>query len=272
MPRFAANLSLLFPELPPLARIDAARRAGFAAVEIQFPYEVPAREWQRALADAGMPLVLFNVAAGDLMAGGDGLAGVPGREAAFAQALEQCADYVRVLKPGCVNVLAGRQPESVPLADCLGVLQRNLGRAVRVLSPSGVTVTVEAINRHDMPRFLLTDFASMEAAVTAVPGTAMQFDIYHMARAAEPLATHIAAHGARFGHVQFADVPGRGAPGSGQLDFPALFAALDASGYRGWCGAEYRPAAAAGTGVTQATFSWLARARGGLPSESRGGL
>lgn len=242
--RFSANLSLLFRELPPLERVAAARAAGFGAVEIQFPYEQGAADWRRALDAAQMPLVLFNVGAGDLMQGGDGLACVPGREAQFAQALAQCVDYARLLQPCCVNVLAGRLPAGVAPEAAYRVLHANLQRAVERLSPLGVAVTVEAINPFDMPRFLVDGFAAMAGVVAAVPGTAMQFDIYHMARlhqagvGAAPEAL-IVEHGARFAHVQFADSPGRGAPGSGSLDFPRLFAALDASGYDGWCGAEF---------------------------------
>ncbi|MFP5382644.1 MAG: hydroxypyruvate isomerase family protein [Gammaproteobacteria bacterium] len=258
MPRFAANLSLLFPEHPLPARVAAARRAGFAAVEVQFPYELPAVQWRAACDTAGLPMVLFNVPAGDLMSGGDGLACVPGREPLFAEALAQCADYARVLRPRCVNVLAGRVPAGVDPQACLAVLQDNLRRAVDVLAPLDVTVIVEAINRHGMPRFLVSTFDDMQALVASVPGTAMQFDLYHMARMGEPLAQHIAERGNTFGHVQFADVPGRHQPGTGTLDFATLFAALDASGYRGWCAAEYHP-----QGDAAASLHWLDRYRGG---------
>lgn len=258
MPRFAANLSLLFPEHPLPARVAAAGRSGFAAVEVQFPYELPATQWRAACDAADLPMVLFNVPAGDLMSGGDGLACVPGREPFFAEALAQCADYARVLRPRCVNVLAGRVPAGVDPQTCLAVLQDNLRRAVDVLAPLGVTVTVEAINRHDMPRFLVSTFDDMQALVASVPGTAMQFDLYHMARMGEPLAQRIAQQGAAFGHVQFADVPGRHQPGTGALDFAALFAALDDSGYPGWCAAEYHP-----QGDAAASLHWLDDYRGG---------
>lgn len=254
MPRFCANLSLLFREHALPQRAAAARAAGFAGVEVQFPYELPVSGWTQALGAADLPLVLFNVPAGDLMHGGDGLACVPGREAQFADALATCADYARVLAPRCINVLAGRVPAGADRARCLSVLCDNLARAVDCLAPLGVTVTVEAINRHDMPRFLVDDFATMAAVVAAVPGTALQYDLYHMARMGEPLLAQLAAHGARFGHVQFADLPGRHQPGSGTLDFPALFAALDGAGYSGWCGAEYIPA-----GTTGGSLAWLAR-------------
>ncbi len=254
MPRFCANVSLLFREHPLAQRAAAARAAGFAGVEVQFPYELPVSDWQHALAEAGLPLVLFNVPAGDLMQGGDGLACVPGREAQFADALATCIDYARVLAPRCINVLAGRVPAGVARDRCLAVLRDNLARAVERLAPLGITVTVEAINSHDMPRFLVDDFATMAAVVAGVPGAAMQYDLYHMARMGEPLAEQLAAHGARLGHVQFADVPGRHQPGSGTLDFAGLFAALDGAGYAGWCGAEYMPA-----GTTEDSLAWMAR-------------
>ncbi|MFZ5723275.1 MAG: TIM barrel protein [Pseudomonadota bacterium] len=257
MLRFSANLSLLFPDARRLAaRVLAARAAGYGAVEVQFPLAIAGlAEWRQALDAAALPLALINVDAGDLMSGGDGLAGVPGREADFAAALAQCAQQVRVLRPACVNVLAGRQPAGVDRGRCLAVLRDNLARAVDVLAPLGVQVTVEAINPWDMPRFLIDGFAAMQELVASVPGTAMQFDIYHMARlhragAGPTPADLMAAHGATFAHVQFADVPGRGAPGTGALDFPALFAALERSGYRGWCGAEYLPSVSGETCIT----------------------
>lgn len=253
MPRFSANLSLLFREHATAStRVAPAARAGFAAVEVQFPYDEPVDAWASALAAAGVPMVLFNVPAGDLMAGGDGLACVPGREDDFAGALTQCVAWARVLRPRCVNVLAGRVPAGADASRCAAVLHDNLRRAVDALAPLDIRVTVEAINRHDMPRFLVSSFADLRAVVDAVPGTAMQFDLYHMARMDEPLAAHIAAHGAGFGHVQFADAPGRHEPGTGTLDFAGLFAALDAAGYAGWCGAEYHPSAG-----TAGSLGWL---------------
>jgi hydroxypyruvate isomerase len=253
MPRFSANLSMLFAGLPVSARVQAAADAGFAAVEVQFPYADGLDTWRDALVAARLPLVLFNVPAGDLMRGGDGLAGVPGREREFAAALEQAAQWARALRPRCINVLAGRQPAGVPREQCLAVLDANLHRAVEVLAPLGVTVTVEAINPVDMPHFLVDSFAAMRDVVAAVPGTRMQFDIFHMARCGEPVEALLLGQGASFGHVQFADVPGRHEPGSGELDFDSLFAALDSSGYEGWCGAEYRPRPAADT----ASLGWL---------------
>ncbi|SDH36764.1 hydroxypyruvate isomerase family protein [Pseudomonas panipatensis] len=256
-----ANLSLLFTELPLLERVRAAADAGFDGVEIQFPYEVPAVELKAALDRAGLPLVLINLPAGDLMQGGAGLAGVPGREAEFAAALEQALAYAAVVAPQKVNVLAGRASEGVTREQALAVLADNLRLAAEAFAATGGGVLMEAINLHDMPGFLLNTPAHLLEMLARVGhrNLAAQLDFYHMARmglALEPCVRQLAGH---IGHVQFADVPGRGEPGSGQLDFLPALRALREEGYSGWLGAEYRPAAKA-----TASLDWLPRWRQGL--------
>lgn len=254
MLKFAANLSLLFHELPLPDRFAAARAAGFEAVEIQFPYELPAQVIKRALRDHDLELVLINIPAGDLMQGGDGLAGVPGREAAFRQALDQAMAYAAELDVAAVNVLPGRQPEHADLLDCLHTLADNLRLATLSLRSLGVLTTFEAINHFDMPRFLVHNVAQMQEMLEIVdlPQLKMQFDLYHMARMGEPLAESLLENIHHIGHIQFADLPGRHQPGSGELDFPHLFALIEALPYEGWCGAEYRP-----KHLTADSLDWL---------------
>lgn len=255
--KLAANLSMLFSELPLIERPRAAAEAGFAAVEIQFPYELPAQELEAALRDAGVSLLLINLPAGDLMAGGPGLAGVPARQAAFEAALAEALDYARVVRPLCVNVLPGRLAEGVSREAALTCLAGNLRRTAEAFAPLGIRVLAEAINPLDMPGFLINTPEDLLALLAAVghPGVAAQLDLYHMARQGLDLPECIAALAGRIGHVQFADCPGRGAPGTGTLDFAAARAALQAAGYDGWLAAEYRP----GEGGTAASLAWLAQ-------------
>lgn len=243
MLKFSANLSMLFTELPLLARFQAARDTGFQAVEMQFPYEAALPELQAARERAGVEVVLINVPAGDLMQGGDGLASVPGREAAFHAAVEQALGYAAGLGVRCVNVLAGRLAEGVARAAAHDTLAANLRHAAERFATIGVKVTCEAINPFDMPRFLLNTSADMLAMLDRVshPNLAMQVDLYHLARMGEDLPTLLRQHWPQIGHLQFADVPGRGAPGSGELDFQALFGLIAALPYQGWTGAEYKP-------------------------------
>jgi hydroxypyruvate isomerase len=234
--KLAANLSLLFAERPLLARIAAAAQAGFDGVEVQFPYVLPAAQLQLELQRQAMPLVLFNLPAGDLMEGGPGLAAVPGREPDFAAALQQALEYAAVLRPEKVNVLPGKLASGVREAEALDKLEQNLRLAAEAFAPLGVAVVCEAINRVDMPGFLLAMLARV-----AHPNLSAQLDLYHMARMGESPAQSVQQLAGQIGHVQFADAPGRGAPGSGELDFSSAFQALERAGYRGWLAAEYRP-------------------------------
>lgn len=249
-----ANLSLLFTELPLLERVRAAAEAGFAGVEIQFPYEVPAAALQAELQRSGMPLVLFNLSAGDLMQGGAGLAAVPGREAQFAAGLRQALEYAEVLRPQKINVLAGRLAEGVEREQALALLAEHLRQTAEAFAGRGIAVLMEAINLHDMPGFLLNTPQHLLDMLARVghPNLAAQLDFYHMARMGLDLADCVRQLQGHIGHVQFADAPERGEPGSGELDFEPALAALRAQGYAGWLGAEYRP-----VGATSAGLGWL---------------
>ncbi|MEL0027521.1 MAG: TIM barrel protein [Perlucidibaca sp.] len=257
MLRFTANLSLLFRELPLIERFAAARAAGFRAVEIQFPYELSIGEIRQELEQHELALVLINVPAGDLMQGGDGLACVPGREAQFERAVMQALPYVQQLGVRYVNVLAGRQPDGEELLQCLHTLTANTRFAAQVFQSLDVITTLEAINTFDMPRFLVSNIAQMQEILEAVdhPALKMQFDCYHMARMGEDVIAGLSENIGDIGHIQFADTPARGAPGTGDTDFDALFATISRLDYNGWCGAEYLP----GPAGTAAGLDWLRR-------------
>lgn len=238
--KIAANISTMFTQLPMHERFSAARDAGFDAVEIQFPDEEADRpRLIRAARAGGLPVVLINVPRG----GGvrSGLAALPGHEAGFARALEVAAGLAADLGAAKVNVLAGAPPPDQPRAACRQVLIDNLRRAGDRLGRGGLVVLTEPVNPFERPDFFLT---SLDAALDVLaaadhPALGLQFDLYHMARTEGDLPAAIARAGARIRHVQFADAPGRGAPGSGRLDFARALAALDRAGYRGVIAAEY---------------------------------
>lgn len=257
--KLAANLTMLFTELPLAERIRAAADAGFVGVEVQFPYEVPAHQFKAALQEAGLPLVLINLPVGDLMTGGPGLAAVPERQAEFDAALAQALVYAAGVRPRFVNVLPGRLAAGVGHAQALETLVGNLRRSAEAFAPLGIRVLAEAINPIDMPGFLINTADDLDRLVAAVdhPNFAAQLDLYHMARQGLDLPACIAALGGRIGHVQFADCPGRGAPGTGSVDFAAALAALREAGYAGWLAAEYRP----GEAGTVASLEWLGQWR-----------
>jgi hydroxypyruvate isomerase len=253
--KLAANLSMLFTELPLLQRFAAAKVAGFHAVEIQFPYVESIEDIKTQLEKHDLECILINVPAGDLMEGGEGLAAVPGKEAEFAAALVECLSYVTALKVKRVNVLSGRCMDESKRSEYLGTFKRNLNTAAGMFKSLGVTVTFEAINTFDMPGFLIHNVEQMLAVIeeSDCDNIKMQFDIYHMARMeGDNLNQLISRFSQKIGHIQFADVPGRGEPGSGDLDFKAIFAAIENSGYKGWLAAEYKP-----TKHTTNTLNWM---------------
>jgi len=254
MLNFTANLSLLFTEVALIDRFKAARQAGFNAVEIQFPYELSVVAIKDLLDEYDLKLVLFNVAAADLLQGGEGLACVPERRGQFKDALAQTVDYVELLKPEVINVLPGRCLDNSRFEQYLETFKENLGYAVEAFAPLGINTVFEAINTLDMPGFIIHNGAQMLSVLDQIkhPGLLMQYDIYHMQMMGENPETFIAEHAGQIGHIQFADCPGRGQPGTGRIDFERLFSAIEKSGYSGWVGAEYKP-----VGTTMESLDWL---------------
>lgn len=252
--KIAANISMLFTELPLLERVQAAAAAGFDGVEIQFPYAVPAIALKEALERAGMPLVLINLPAADLMSGGPGLAAVPARQAEFDAALQEALTYAAMVRPMCINVLPGRLAHGVSREQALATLAANLRKAAEAFQVLGIRVLSEAINPLDMPGFLINTPEHLDELLRAVdhPNCLAQFDLYHMARQGLDIQAGIRLLAGRIGHVQFADCPGRGEPGSGEVDATVALNQLRVCGYQGWLGAEYKA-----TGSTQGSLGWL---------------
>ncbi len=254
MPRFAANLSLLFTEQPFLQRFEAAAQAGFEAVECLFPYSHPAAEVAAALRDSGLPLVLHNAPPGQWDKGERGLACLPGREADFRQTLAQALRYAEALDAPRVHVMAGLVPLGVPHATWHTTWVANLRHAARELAAAGRQLLLEPLNPHDVPGYALGSVAQAEQLldVLQAPNAALQFDIYHAQRTQGELANTLARVLPRVGHMQLADTPGRHQPGTGEIAYPFLFEHIDRLGYTGWIGCEYHP-----TGHTSQSLGWL---------------
>lgn len=254
MLKITANLSLLFTEVPLIERFAAAQQHGFSAVEIQFPYALSSETLQKVLQNNGLHLVLFNVSADDLMQGGEGLACVPEKRAQFRAALEQAADYARVIKPEAINILAGRCFDNARLAEYEQTFKDNLRLAADAFAPLGIKTVFEAINTHDMPASIIHSGEQMLAILAELkhPNLFMQYDIYHASRMGSDSAQFIQQYADKIGHIQFADSPNRGQPDTGKLDFTQLFSVIEQSNYAGWTGAEYKP-----VGTTAESLGWL---------------
>ncbi|GAB4269745.1 MAG: TIM barrel protein [Methylomicrobium sp.] len=256
MIKFSANLSLLFTEVPLLERFDSAKEAGFQAVEIQFPYHEHIDTIRAKLDQTGLKLVLFNVDADDLLSGGEGLAAVPEKRDRFKVALQQAVDYAEALQPEVINVLPGRCLNPKYLDAYQKTYAENLLLAADTFGQLGIKTVFEAINPIDMPGFIIYNGKQMLALLDRLrhPNLSMQVDIYHFAMngEGENIGDFIANHTSSIGHIQFADCPGRGQPGTGHIDFQQLFNSIAKSSYKGWIGAEYKP-----VGHTLSSLSWL---------------
>lgn len=254
--RFSASVTLLFTEHPLLDRFAAARDAGFEGVEIQRLDEGDPAAMATAAARAGIAVVLVNVGAGDYLEGGPGLSGVPGRESRFERAFDRALDAAGRLGAAFLHLAPSRVPEGVCRDDCLVAYRRSIAFAAGRVAPGGPALLIEAMNRVDAPTALLNDVDDAAALIRAdFPGVVgLQFDIYHTAMNGRDVVAAFTTHRDLVRHVQFADAPGRHEPGTGQVDFPSVFAAIERAGYAGWYGAEYRPSR-----DTRATLGWLPR-------------
>jgi len=260
MPRFAANISTMYPEHALLDRIGAAARDGFAAVEVQGPYAATSADFGRALREAGVELVLMNAPQGNADADERGLAALPGREREFEASLGEALDYARAVAAPRVHVMAGRPAAGVG-AEAETVFIRNLQRACSVFAPHGIRVMIEPINTRDIPGYFLTTPEQGAALVSRVGASnlALQFDVYHAQIMVGDVSKRLETHLSRIGHVQIAGVPDRHEPDTGEVNYPAVFRVLDRLGYAGWVGCEYRPARGAVPGGTSAGLGWLRR-------------
>jgi hydroxypyruvate isomerase len=261
--RFDVNCSILFTELPLVARPAAARAAGFDAVEFWWPFEemVPADAdadaFVAAIAEAGVELVSLNFHAGDMAAGQRGLVSVPGAAGAFRQNIGACVEIAR--RTGCrrLNAAYGNRLAGVDPAAQDEVAIENLTLAADAASAIGASVLVETINSVDAPAFPVDSSDAAIAVIDTVPAGNVAFlaDLYHLAKMGEDVPGVLSRHRDRIAHVQIADPPGRGAPGTGTLDFEPLFARLAAQGYTGSVGLEYLPLDPSDSSTS---FGWLA--------------
>lgn len=251
MPRFAANLSMMFGEVPFLERFAAAAAAGFGGVEYLFPYDHPVEVLAERLAATGLRQILFNMPPGDWAAGERGLACLPGRQADFEAGIERALIYAEALDCRLLHAMAGIPPAGADMAACQAVYVRNLRAAAAEAARHGVTVLVEPINRRDMPGYFLSsqDHARETLAAVAADNLAIQLDLYHCQITGGDLATTIRSQLPLTRHVQIAGVPDRHEPDQGEVNYPYLFDLLDTLGYAGWIGCEYRPRAGTRDGL-----------------------
>ncbi len=254
MPRFNANLSMMFNEVPFLERFGAAAKAGFRGVEFLFPYDFPAAQIREQLDRHRLEMVLFNMPPGDWAAGDRGLACDPARRTEFQDGVGRALEYATVLGAKRLHVMAGLRPRGVNEAAMRAAYLDSLRHAGAEAAKHGITILIEAINDRDIPGFYLSTSAQAFDVMhyAAVPNLAFQYDIYHMQIMEGDLAPTIEANLARIGHMQLADTPGRHEPGTGEINYPFLFGHVDRIGYTGWIGCEYRPAAG-----TEAGLGWI---------------
>ena len=241
--KLAVNLSMIFTEVPLIERFALARKHGFEHVEIQFPYELSIADIKKQLKKHKLSLCLINAPAGDLMQGGNGLAGVPGQEVVFRNAIELALEYAQALNVPSINILAGKQPTDADLLPCLRVLAENLKLACSRLSEHNIQPLIEMINGTDMPRFLVQNIAQGQEMLEAVqhPALKLQYDCYHMAMMGEDVLAELADNLEHIGHIQFADYPHRHEPDDADINFKALFQYVEQSDYNGFIAAEYKP-------------------------------
>ncbi len=258
MPKFAANLSMLFTEQAFLDRFAAAAEAGFEGVEYLFPYDHPAEALAERLREHGLVQVLHNLPAGDWAAGERGIAILPARVEEFRAGVDQAIAYARALGCPQVNCLAGIAPQGADPAELEATFVANLAYAADKLAAAGIKLLIEPINTRDIPGFYLTRTRQALDLIDKVGAANLfvQYDVYHMQIMEGDLAPTLSAQRARIAHIQIADTPGRHEPGTGEINFPFLFAHLDRLGYPGWIGCEYKPAAG-----TEAGLGWLRAAR-----------
>lgn len=255
MPKFAANLTMLFTELPFLDRFKAAADAGFEAVEFLFPYDYPAQELAARLRDHGLTLVLHNLPAGNWAGGERGIGCLPSRVAEFRAGVDKAIDYATALGCKQVNCLAGIRPADVGPELARQTLIENLAYAAGKLAGAGLGLLLEPVNSRDIPGFFIDRTAPALEVIGAAgaPNLKLQYDIYHAQVMEGDLARTIERELPRIGHIQLADNPGRNEPGTGEINYPFLFSRIDELGYGGWIGCEYKPRADTLSGLTWLT-------------------
>jgi len=252
MPRFSANLGFLWPDRPLLARIDAAARVGFRAIELHWPYDVPAAEVKAACARHDLALLGLNTVVGEASRGEFGLGALPGREADFQASVDQSIAYCLASGAGSIHTMAGVVAPG-QRAKARETLLRNLQAASKKAATHGLTLLLEAINPRDKADYFYATVGEA-AGVIADLGAAnvrLMFDTYHVGVAEGDILKRLERHFPVIGHIQIAAVPSRAEPDEGEIAYGAVFKAIDALGYAGWIGCEYKP-----RGGTDAGLGW----------------
>ena len=254
MPKFAANLTMMFNEVPFPERFSEASRAGFKGVEFLFPYDYAPQEVARWLKENGLESVLINLPPGDWTAGERGLAALPGREEAFLAGAHTGLQYAQTLGTPCLHAMAGLIPAEADRGQYRKVYIENLRLAAKKLAKDNRTLLIEPINTRDIPGYFLNTQAEAHAICEEVgePNLKVQMDLYHVQIVEGDLAVKLRRYLARVGHIQIAGVPVRNEPDDGEVNDPYLFRLLDELGYQGWVGCEYRPRA-----DTENGLGWL---------------
>lgn len=252
---FAANLSMLYPEVSFLDRFAQAEKAGFTSVEFLFPYEAGVQAVKSRLDDCGLKVVLFNFDAGDIEKGEWGTLSNPERIDYFKWSSTAAIEAARTLQCTRLHAMFGQQVEGHTLEEQIDCACQNLDWAASLAAETGITLLIEALNPTDFPRYALSRTAMALEVVRSVnrPNVKLQYDIYHAQMTEGNLIQTITSNISDIGHIQIADVPGRHQPGTGEINYPAIFGTLERLGYDGFIGLEYRP-----LGDTDSSLSWLA--------------
>ncbi len=255
MPRFAANLSMMFTEVPFLDRFGAAAKAGFKAVEYLFPYDFPAEDIAAKLKEHGLTQVLFNLYPGDWAGGERGLTALPGREKEFAESIDKAISYAKALDCKMVHAMAGMTPAGADLGAMERTYKANIALAAKKLGDAGITLVLEAINQRSMPGFFLKTQAQAAELIQEIGASnlKLQFDYFHVQMQEGCVALKFKEYFPLIAHCQLAGAPERHEPDTGELNYAYLFAQADELGYKGYIGCEYNPA-----GDTAAGLGWFA--------------
>ncbi|MCE7506882.1 hydroxypyruvate isomerase [Polynucleobacter sp. IMCC30063] len=261
MPQFAANLSLLFNEVPFLERFEKASQTGFKAVEFLFPYAYAAEEIKTRLDQYHLKIVLHNLPPGNIETNERGIACLPNRIEEFRLGVATGIQYAKILGVQQLNCLAGIAPNDIDAKLLRQTLITNLQYAAKEFHAAGLKLLIEPINTFDIPNFFLsrTEQAIAILDEVAAPNAFLQFDIYHAQRMAGELAKTIELYLPRIAHMQLADNPGRNEPGTGEINYYFLFELIDRLQYSGWIGCEYKPLTS-----TEAGLSWMKRLKNDL--------
>ena len=253
MPKFAANISMMFNEHKFLDRFAAAAAAGFEGVEFLFPYEYSSEEIKKRLDENNLTQALFNTYAGNWEDNERGFGSIPGREKAFEQAIEQAIEYANVLGNTCIHAMSGLVTNE-PIDKHHKTLVSNLKRAAPVAARNGKILIIEPINTRDIPGYFLNYQAQARDIINAVgaDNVRLQFDLYHCQIMEGDLAAHMREYIDITAHMQIAGTPGRHEPNIGEVNYPYLFGLMDELGYDGWVGCEYRP-----KGDTNSGLGWM---------------